>query len=91
MEYLADAVDALIETHCQSAATDEWDVDGLSKELALFWPTTLTADRLADARSTDDLYELVMAEATAHYAKREEELGTQKLVDADGSTAKSQS
>ena len=86
IEYLADAVEALIETHCQSAATDEWDVDGLSKELTLFWPTTLTTDRLADARSTDDLYELIMAEATAHYAKREEELGTQKLVDPDGST-----
>ena len=46
MEYLADAVDALIETHCQSVATDEWDIDGLAKELTLFWPTTLTADGL---------------------------------------------
>ena len=41
MEYLADAVDALLETHCQSVATDEWDLDGLAKELTLFWPTTL--------------------------------------------------
>ena len=30
-EYLAEAVDALIETHCQSVATDEWDVDGLAR------------------------------------------------------------
>ncbi len=86
MEYLAGAVDALIETHCQSAATDEWDVDGLAKELTLFWPTTLTAERLADSRSTDDLYDVIMAEATAHYAKREEELGVQKLADGDGTT-----
>ena len=47
-EYLAEAVDALIETHCQSVATDEWDVDGLAKELALFWPTQ--ADRRRSAR-----------------------------------------
>ncbi len=41
-EYLADAVDALIESHCASVATDEWDVDGLARELTLFWPTKLT-------------------------------------------------
>ena len=38
MEYLADAVDALLETHCASAADDEWDLDGLAKELKTFWP-----------------------------------------------------
>ena len=39
MEYLAEAVDALLETHCASAADDEWDLDGLAKELKTFWPT----------------------------------------------------
>ena len=28
MEYLAEAVNSLIETHCASVATDEWDLDG---------------------------------------------------------------
>ena len=74
-EYLAEAVEALIETHCQSVATDEWDVDGLAKELALFWPTQLTNDQLAAARNTDELYKQVIAEATAHYEQREAELG----------------
>src|SRR4051794_23338939 len=82
-EYLAEAVDALIETHCQSVATDEWDVDGLAKELALFWPTKLTADDLLDAKNTDDLYDLVMAEATAHYAQREQELGTDVMREVE--------
>ena len=31
MEYLAEAVNALIETHCASVADDEWDLDGLAK------------------------------------------------------------
>ncbi len=75
MEYLADAVDALIETHCQSAATDEWDIDGLAKELTLFWPTTLTADSLAETRNSDELYDVIMAEATNHYEQREVEMG----------------
>ena len=39
MEYLSEAVHALLETHCASAADDEWDLDGLAKELQTFWPT----------------------------------------------------
>ena len=82
-EYLAEAVDALIETHCQSVATDEWDVEGLAKELALFWPTKLTADDLLEARDSDHLYDLVMAEATAHYQQRETELGTEVMREVE--------
>ena len=33
MEYLNEAVDALLETYCASPAADEWDLDGLTKEL----------------------------------------------------------
>src|SRR5262245_65462867 len=35
LEYLADAVDALISSHCVSDAEDEWDTEGLTKELKL--------------------------------------------------------
>jgi preprotein translocase subunit SecA len=83
MEYLAEAVEALIETHCQSVATDEWDVDGLAKELALFWPTKLSTDDLAAVRNTDALYDLVMSEATAHYQQREEELGADVMREVE--------
>ena len=47
MEYLSEAVHALLETHCASAADDEWDLDGLAKELKTFWPTDITEERLA--------------------------------------------
>ena len=47
MDYLAEAVHALLETHCASAADDEWDLDGLAKELKTFWPTEITEERLA--------------------------------------------
>jgi preprotein translocase subunit SecA len=79
MEYLAEAVDALIGTHCASAADDEWDLDGLAKELSLFWPSSITVDQLARAGSTEDIYDLVMADATAHYQRREDELGSDVL------------
>jgi preprotein translocase subunit SecA len=75
MEYLAEAVDSLIETHCVSEAEDEWDLEGLAKELKTFWPTEIDAARLEACRSTDEMYDLVMADASAFYAQREAELG----------------
>ncbi len=83
MEYMADAVDALIETHCQSAATDEWDTDGLAKELGLFWPSTLTVEQLENARNTDELYDMVIAEANAHYGRRETEMGAEVMREVE--------
>jgi preprotein translocase subunit SecA len=79
MEYLAEAVDSLIATHCASAADDEWDLDGLAKELALYWPNSITEEQLRECGSTDEIYDMVMADATSHYERREEELGADVL------------
>ncbi len=79
MEYLAEAVDALISTHCASAADDEWDLDGLNKELTLYFPNTITDDDLRQCANTDEIYDLVMEQATAHYERREQELGNDVL------------
>src|SRR6056297_2956407 len=83
MEYLEDAVKALIGTHCQSAATDEWDLDGFCKELALFWPTSLTPETLADVTSPNELTEVVMAEAKNHYEQREAEIGEEAMREVE--------
>jgi preprotein translocase subunit SecA len=74
IEYLADAVNSLIETHCASVATDEWDLDGLVKELKTFWPNDITEAQLEKCHETDDMYDIVMADASAYYEKREAEL-----------------
>ncbi|MFT6289984.1 MAG: preprotein translocase subunit SecA [Ilumatobacter sp.] len=78
-EYLAEAVDSLISSHCSSAADDEWDIDGLAKELTLYWPNSVSEDQLKGAADTDEIYDLVMADATTHYEKREAELGEEVL------------
>jgi preprotein translocase subunit SecA len=79
MEYLAEAVDALISTHCASAADDEWDLEGLNKELTLYFPNTITDDDLRQCADTDEIYDLVMGQATEHYERREQELGVDVL------------
>jgi preprotein translocase subunit SecA len=76
MEYLAEAVDSLIESHCVSEATDEWDVEGLVMELRTFWPANITEQQCAACVDTDAIYDLVMADAGAHYSRREDELGS---------------
>ena len=67
------AVDALIETHCQSIATDEWDIDGSPRSCPVLAdqspPTSLPP------AATRCPLRPVMAEACAHYAQREGELG----------------
>jgi preprotein translocase subunit SecA len=79
MEYLAEAVDALIATHCASAADDEWDLEGLNKELTLYFPNTITDEDLRRCGDTDEIYDLVMTQATEHYERREQELGNDVL------------
>jgi preprotein translocase subunit SecA len=69
----------LITTHCASVADDEWDIDGLAKELTLYWPNSISQDQLRGCADTDEIYDFVMADATTHYEKREEELGSDVL------------
>jgi len=72
---LAEAVADLVDAHCASVATDEWDVDGLLKEVALYWPTTLTVDEVLGLDDSRSVSETLMAEALGHYEQREVELG----------------
>ena len=79
MEYLAEAVDSLIETYCVSEASDEWDLEGLAQELRTYWPATITEAQIEQCVSTDAVYDLVMADANRHYEQREGELGSDTL------------
>lgn len=79
MEYLVEAVDSLIETHCVSEANDEWDLEGLDLELHSYWPTEITIAHLDACADTDEMYDVVMADASAHYARREIELGPETM------------
>ncbi len=74
MEYLAEAVDALIESHCVAEADDEWDIEGLVLELQTFWPSSIGSSQIAQCDSTDEIYDMVMADASTFYAKREVEM-----------------
>ncbi|MEN9504571.1 MAG: preprotein translocase SecA subunit, partial [Actinomycetota bacterium] len=42
LEALAEAVDSLLQTHCGSDYTEEWDLSALVADTATYWPTSLT-------------------------------------------------
>jgi preprotein translocase subunit SecA len=83
MDYLSDAVDALIDTHCVSEAHDEWDLDAFTKELQTFWPNDITEASLQKFTDADDIYDLVMENAKAYYEQREAELGSETMRDVE--------
>ena len=83
MDYLAEAVNTLLESYCQSVSDDEWDLDGLAKELKTFWPNDITTVQLESKRTSDDIYDMVMADASAFYDKREAELGSEVMRDVE--------
>jgi preprotein translocase subunit SecA len=74
LEYLADAVDSLVSTYCVSDINEEWDLDGLVAEVSGLWPNQIDKPELADAISTDELYDHIMGQATAYYEQRESEI-----------------
>ncbi len=79
MDYLAEAVDAVISTYCVTEHRDDWDLDTLHTEVTTLWPTDFEVADLAEAETTDEMYDLLMGEATAHYEKREEEVGDEVM------------
>jgi len=83
LEYLADAVDSVIESHCVAEFSEEWDVDGLIVELGGLYPTTLTPEQVNECHTTDEIYDVVMGEATAYYERRETELGAELMREVE--------
>jgi preprotein translocase subunit SecA len=83
MEYLAEAVDSVISTFCVSDYAEEWDLEGLLPEVGQYWPSAVTIDELRVLGSTDEVYERLMTEATAHYEQREAELGAETMREVE--------
>jgi preprotein translocase subunit SecA len=71
---LPDTVSTLVETHCVSEYSEEWDLESLATEARTYWPSELDAEALGKATSTNELYELLMDAALGYYEKREETL-----------------
>ena len=82
-EHLPEAVEALVSTYCVADFHEEWDVSGLHADVATYWPSELTVEGLGAVKTTDELYEVLVDEATTHYERREAELGSEVMREVE--------
>ncbi|MEM7092649.1 MAG: preprotein translocase subunit SecA [Actinomycetota bacterium] len=83
LERLAEAVDSTIGGFCPTNEPAEWDLDGLMAEIDLMWDNELDAEDLADCADTDGIYDRLMADGTAAYEAREEEIGADAMREVE--------
>jgi preprotein translocase subunit SecA len=82
LELFETVLDRLLEEACPGNYPEEWDLEHLVTELALYYPTEFTVEDLAQARDLDQLRESITADAFEFYEQREQSLG----VTAEGET-----
>jgi len=66
-ELLEEAIVALVQSSCPSDYPEEWDLEGLVKDLAQYYPTKFTVDDLAEGTTAGQVAESVVAEALDYY------------------------
>ncbi len=79
LEAVRDVAEAMVATHCVDELDDTWDLEGLLTELKGFWPTELSEDGLAEAKSLAELREVIGDEGVSFYEKREAEIGPELM------------
>jgi preprotein translocase subunit SecA len=79
LEAMAGVVDELLGTHCEGDYAETWDLEALLVDAATYWPVTLEQAQVAGAATTDELYDLLMADAVAQYEAREQEFGAETM------------
>ena len=75
LEYLDDAVGAVVATYCVSDIAEEWDLEALLTEAKTLWPSQIELAAFEAASSTQELHDMLYDEALALYETRERELG----------------
>jgi preprotein translocase subunit SecA len=79
LEAIEDSADRLIATHCPGEYPEEWDLDEFHRNLLITFPTGIELAQLREIHHIDQLRELVVGDALAHYAKKEESIGAETL------------
>ena len=74
LELIDVAAQTLVERSCPSEFPEDWDLHRLILEATQYWPTTLTADGLADSESLPVLTDLVRNDGVEYYERHCEEL-----------------
>ncbi len=79
IECLEEAINGAVATHCGNDIFEEWDLEGLISQVRTLWPTELTPADIGDARTVQEVFELLHTEGIVLYEQREAELGSEVM------------
>ena len=84
MNWLADEIGTAVAVHCPSPYHDDWELEELWKLCSTMWPVRAqrsTVDR--PEAQVEEVEELLLADAVAHYERREQEMGAETMREVE--------
>jgi preprotein translocase subunit SecA len=72
IEVLSSALESIVRANCPTDFAEDWDIEGLVREVKQYYPTNFAAGDLSEAASPDQIYESLLTEAVTYYEQREE-------------------
>jgi preprotein translocase subunit SecA len=74
IEVLHEAMEEAVDEYCQTDYPEDWDLDGLVKAVATYYPTKFAVADLQQASTKEQLTESFIAEGTEYYETREKQV-----------------
>ncbi|HEX9506181.1 MAG TPA: preprotein translocase subunit SecA, partial [Acidimicrobiia bacterium] len=72
IEVLSSALESIVRANCPTDFAEDWDLDGLVREVKQYYPTNFASADLNEATAPDQIYESLASEAVSYYEQREE-------------------
>ena len=74
IEVLSSALETIVRANCPGDYQEDWDLEGLLREVRLYYPTQFTVEDLAEAHSGDEIFESLLGEGIGYYETREQSM-----------------
>jgi preprotein translocase subunit SecA len=74
IEVVSSALESTVRANCPTDFAEDWDIDGLVREVKQYYPTNFAPGDLSEATSSDQIYESLLTEAVTYYEQREAEM-----------------
>ena len=83
LEYLEQAVEAMVANHCVSDVEEEWDLEALVTDLTATWPSEITVEDLAVHTHVSEVIDHLVEDGRNRYTQREAELGESTMREVE--------
>jgi preprotein translocase subunit SecA len=83
VQFIERAIRRSVDTYCESDFPEEWDVPELHKFVQGYFPTVVTVEQLHDVINKEEIFLMLLEDATAQYEAKEEQVGPDNLRDIE--------